>query len=502
MRREAVDEVVLAYSDLSHEDGDAPGVDRRSPPGADFTLLGPRSTMLHSPKPVVAVCATRTGAGKSQTSRRIGRILLDAGLRVALVRHPMPYGDLERMRVQRFASLADIDAADPTIEEREEYELPVELGMVMYAGVDYAAILEQAAAEADVIVWDGGNNDFPFVRGRPPRGRDRPATRRRRASIPPRRDVPSDGRRRGREQGRQRHAGSGPCRCSRRSPRPTHAQPCVQRRVAGHPRTGPRPPRASGAGHRGRPDDHPRWDAVRRRDRRRPRGRRRRDRRPTAVGRRLDRGDVRALPGYRARAPGDGLLARPARRPRPHDPRRPVRRRRHRDAGRSRPAARRRATHSATPPTSCARSATPTSPTCSPTSCTTPSGPPRGDLRPWLLGPEPGTLAGVRYEPIVKQRGGWRVPPNLVDYETDCARFSWSAARRELDGLPAGGLNIAHECVDRHARSGRGDQLAIRWLGRHGETRDFTFADLARAHEPVRERAGSPRGASRRAVCS
>jgi predicted GTPase len=120
--------------------------------------------MLRSEKPVIAVGAVRTGAGKSQTSRRIGRILTERGLRVALVRHPMPYGDLEAMRVQRFATQADIDATKPTIEEREEYELPVELGMIMYAGVDYAAILEQAEEDADVIVWDGGNNDFPFFR--------------------------------------------------------------------------------------------------------------------------------------------------------------------------------------------------------------------------------------------------------------------------------------------------------------------------------------------------
>jgi predicted GTPase len=114
--------------------------------------------------PVVAVCAVRTGAGKSQTSRAVGRLLLDAGLRVALVRHPMPYGDLEAMRVQRFATQADIDASHPTVEEREEYEVPVSMGMVMWAGVDYAAILEQASAEADVLVWDGGNNDVPFFR--------------------------------------------------------------------------------------------------------------------------------------------------------------------------------------------------------------------------------------------------------------------------------------------------------------------------------------------------
>ena len=118
--------------------------------------------MLRSTKPVVAVCAARTGCGKSQTSRRVGQLLMDAGLSVALVRHPMPYGDLEAMRVQRFATIEDIDASDPTVEEREEYETPVELGMVMYAGVDYGDILEQAQAEADVVIWDGGNNDLPF----------------------------------------------------------------------------------------------------------------------------------------------------------------------------------------------------------------------------------------------------------------------------------------------------------------------------------------------------
>jgi predicted GTPase len=161
IRREAIDEVVLAYSDLAHETvmHEASQV---LAAGADFTLLGPKATMVESSKPVVAVCAARTGCGKSQTSRHVGRILLDAGLDVALVRHPMPYGDLEAMRVQRFATLEDIDASDPTIEEREEYEAPVEMGMVMYAGVDYEAILRQAEEEADVVIWDGGNNDFPF----------------------------------------------------------------------------------------------------------------------------------------------------------------------------------------------------------------------------------------------------------------------------------------------------------------------------------------------------
>jgi predicted GTPase len=155
------DEVVLAYSDLSYGEVMHKAAVAMAA-GADFRLLGPKATMLHSTKPVVAVCAVRTGCGKSQTSRRVGRILMDQGLRVALVRHPMPYGDLEAMRVQRFATLADIDASHPTIEEREEYEAPVAAGMVMYAGVDYEAILRRAEAEADVIVWDGGNNDFPF----------------------------------------------------------------------------------------------------------------------------------------------------------------------------------------------------------------------------------------------------------------------------------------------------------------------------------------------------
>jgi predicted GTPase len=161
VREHRADEVVLAYSDLKHET-----VMHKASialaAGADFRLLGPDSTMLQSTKPVVAVCATRTGCGKSQTTRAIGRLLVGAGLRVALVRHPMPYGDLEKMRVQRFASIDDIDASQPTVEEREEYEEPVRTGMVMYAGVDYEAILRAAETEADVVVWDGGNNDFPF----------------------------------------------------------------------------------------------------------------------------------------------------------------------------------------------------------------------------------------------------------------------------------------------------------------------------------------------------
>jgi predicted GTPase len=163
IKSELADEVVLAYSDLSHEE-----VMHKASmvlaAGADFTLLGPKATMLESEKPVVAVCAVRTGSGKSETSRKVGRILLDTSLKVALVRHPMPYGDLEAMSVQRFESIEEIDATHPTIEEREEYELPVEMGMVMYAGVDYEGILRQAEEEADVVIWDGGNNDLPFFR--------------------------------------------------------------------------------------------------------------------------------------------------------------------------------------------------------------------------------------------------------------------------------------------------------------------------------------------------
>jgi predicted GTPase len=158
---EEVDEVVLAYSDLSHVEV-MHRASRVLAAGAGFRLHDPTATMLAARRPVVAVGAVRTGCGKSSTSRAICRLIAGAGLSPHLVRHPMPYGDLEAARVQRFADQADIDAARPTVEEREEYELPVAEGITVWAGVDYGAVLEGVEAEADVIVWDGGNNDLPF----------------------------------------------------------------------------------------------------------------------------------------------------------------------------------------------------------------------------------------------------------------------------------------------------------------------------------------------------
>jgi predicted GTPase len=156
-----VDQVVFAYSDVSHEHV-MHLASRAIAAGADFALLGGRRTMLRSGKPVVAVCAVRTGCGKGAVSRRIAQILRGRGRRVAVVRHPMPYGDLLAGRVQRFASFADLDGARVTLEEREEYEPHLEAGSVVFAGVDYAEVLRRAEGEADVIVWDGGNNDLPF----------------------------------------------------------------------------------------------------------------------------------------------------------------------------------------------------------------------------------------------------------------------------------------------------------------------------------------------------
>ena len=156
-----VDEVVFAYSDVSHEYVmHKASIVHAS--GADFVLLGPKSTMIKSSKPVIAVTAVRTGSGKSQTSRKVFRLLRERGLKVVSIRHPMPYGDLVKQKVQRFATYEDLDKNECTIEEREEYEPYIDMGGVVYAGVDYEAILREAEKEADVIIWDGGNNDFPF----------------------------------------------------------------------------------------------------------------------------------------------------------------------------------------------------------------------------------------------------------------------------------------------------------------------------------------------------
>jgi predicted GTPase len=161
-RAQAVDEVVFAYSDVPHEHV-MHAASRALACGADFTLLGPQRTMLTSRLPVIAITAVRTGCGKSQIARWLARRLRERGLRVAVLRHPMPYGNLALERVQRFGSAADLDAATCTVEEREEYEPHIAFGSVVFSGIDYAAILRAAEAEADVIVWDGGNNDFPFL---------------------------------------------------------------------------------------------------------------------------------------------------------------------------------------------------------------------------------------------------------------------------------------------------------------------------------------------------
>ena len=161
VREYDVDEVVFAYSDVPHE-----YVMHRASIalacGADFRLMGPSTTMLKAKVPVVSVCAVRTGSGKSQTSRRVCKILRKLGFNVVVVRHPMPYGDLRKQICQRFASLEDLDKYECTIEEREEYEPHINNGIVVYAGVDYERILKEAEKEADIIVWDGGNNDVPF----------------------------------------------------------------------------------------------------------------------------------------------------------------------------------------------------------------------------------------------------------------------------------------------------------------------------------------------------
>ena len=161
VKKHAVDQVVFAYSDVPHE-----YVMHKASAvlaaGADFRLMGLNNTTVKSGKPLVSVCAVRTGSGKSQTTRRVSLILRDLGFKVAAIRHPMPYGDLAKQAVQRFADYADLDKHECTIEEREEYEPHIDNGVIVYAGVDYEAILRQAEQEVDIVLWDGGNNDLPF----------------------------------------------------------------------------------------------------------------------------------------------------------------------------------------------------------------------------------------------------------------------------------------------------------------------------------------------------
>jgi len=161
IKEDKVDEVVFAYSDVSHNYV-MHTASRTQSVGANFILLGPNSTMIKSEKPVVSVCAVRTGSGKSQTSRRVSKILIELGKKVVVIRHPMPYGDLVKQRCQRFENYDDLDRYECTFEEREEYEPHIERGIVVFAGVDYGEILKRAEKEAEIILWDGGNNDFPF----------------------------------------------------------------------------------------------------------------------------------------------------------------------------------------------------------------------------------------------------------------------------------------------------------------------------------------------------
>jgi len=163
IRGEAVDQVVFAYSDVTHQHV-MHLASRVLAAGADFALLGPQATQLRARLPVIAISAVRTGCGKSQTSRYLARLLKERGLRVGVIRHPMPYGNLKEQAVQRFSRVEELAAAHCTVEEREEYEPHLAIGHSVYAGVDYGRILELAEAENDLILWEGGNNDFPFIR--------------------------------------------------------------------------------------------------------------------------------------------------------------------------------------------------------------------------------------------------------------------------------------------------------------------------------------------------
>ncbi|HOW45290.1 MAG TPA: GTPase, partial [Candidatus Aminicenantes bacterium] len=158
-----IEDVYFAYSDVRHTYVMDKAAEVQAA-GANFILLGPRETMIKSSKPVVSVCAVRTGSGKSQTTRRVSQILIAMGKKVAAIRHPMPYGDLVAQKVQKYVTKADLARHKCTIEEMEEYEPHIENGVIVFAGVDYGAILREAEKVADVILWDGGNNDFPFYK--------------------------------------------------------------------------------------------------------------------------------------------------------------------------------------------------------------------------------------------------------------------------------------------------------------------------------------------------
>ena len=306
-----VDDVVFSYSDVAHEYVMHKASEVLAA-GANFLLLGPDATMIEATIPVVAVTAVRTGVGKSQTTRAIAGVLKDAGKKVVAVRHPMPYGDLAAQRVQRYAELADLDRYDCTIEEREEYEPHITSGTVIYAGVDYGAILAQAQEEADVLLWDGGNNDLPFytpdvwitlvdplragheLTYHPGEANLRAAD----AIIVNKMDSATP------EQVAQLDA-----TIAEVNPSATvvKANSRVTVEDAEHDR------RQACARRRGRPDAHPRLDEDRRGGRGGRAQRGRRDRGPAAVGVRLDRGDLREV-RRRGRAARDGLLGGSARR--------------------------------------------------------------------------------------------------------------------------------------------------------------------------------------------
>ena len=161
IREKQIDQVVFSYSDVPHTYV-MHKASLVNAAGADFRLMGTKNTQIKSTKPVIAVCAVRTGSGKSQTTRRVSLILRDMGYKVAAIRHPMPYGDLVKQKVQRFADYSDLDKHECTIEEREEYEPHLDNDVIVYAGVDYEAILREAEKEVDIVLWDGGNNDFSF----------------------------------------------------------------------------------------------------------------------------------------------------------------------------------------------------------------------------------------------------------------------------------------------------------------------------------------------------